>query len=90
MIRVMATGDEFIGPINLGNPDPITMLQLAQEIISLTKSKSEIIFQDLPSDDPKDRRPDISKAKTLLGWEPKVDRVSGLERTISYVLAENY
>jgi UDP-glucuronate decarboxylase len=77
-------------PINLGNPDPITMLQLAQEIISLTKSKSEIIFQDLPSDDPKDRRPDISKAKTLLGWEPKVDRVSGLERTINYVLAENY
>ena len=77
-------------PVNLGNPDPITMLQLAQEIIGLTKSKSEIIFQDLPSDDPKDRRPDISKAKTLLGWEPKVDRVSGLERTISYVLAENY
>ena len=77
-------------PVNLGNPDPITMLQLAQEIISLTKSKSEIIFQDLPSDDPKDRRPDISKAKTLLGWEPKVERVSGLERTISYVLAENY
>ena len=77
-------------PVNLGNPDPITMLQLAQEIISLTKSKSEIVFQDLPSDDPKDRRPDISKAKTLLGWEPKVDRVSGLERTISYVLAENY
>lgn len=77
-------------PINLGNPNPITMLQLAQEIISLTKSKSEIIFQDLPSDDPKDRRPDISKAKSLLGWEPKVDRVSGLERTISYVLAENY
>jgi len=77
-------------PVNLGNPDPITMLQLAQEIIGLTKSKCEIIFQDLPSDDPKDRRPDISKAKTLLGWEPKVDRVSGLERTISYVLAENY
>jgi UDP-glucuronate decarboxylase len=77
-------------PINLGNPNPITMLQLAQEIIGLTNSKSEIVFQDLPSDDPKDRRPDISKAKTLLGWEPKVDRVSGLERTISHVLAENY
>jgi UDP-glucuronate decarboxylase len=77
-------------PINLGNPNPITMLQLAQEIIGLTNSKSEIVFQDLPSDDPKDRRPDISKAKTLLGWEPKVDRVSGLERTIGYVLAENH
>jgi UDP-glucuronate decarboxylase len=77
-------------PVNLGNPNPITVLQLAQEIIGLTESKSEIVFQDLPSDDPKDRRPDISKAKTFLGWEPKVDRVSGLERTISYVLAENY
>jgi len=77
-------------PINLGNPNPITMLQLAQEIIGLTNSKSEIVFQDLPSDDPKDRCPDISKAKTLLGWEPKVDRVSGLERTIVYVLAENH
>jgi UDP-glucuronate decarboxylase len=76
-------------PINLGNPNPITMLQLAQEIISLTKSKSEIVFQELPLDDPKDRRPDIDKARTLLGWEPKVDRISGLERTISYVIAEN-
>ena len=89
LVRLFSTTN-IHSPINLGNPDPITMLQLAQEIISLTKSKSEIIFQDLPSDDPKDRRPDISKAKTLLSWEPKVDRVSGLERTISYVLAENY
>jgi UDP-glucuronate decarboxylase len=76
-------------PVNLGNPNPITMLQLAQEIISLTKSRSEIVFQELPADDPKDRRPDISKAKNLLGWEPKVDRISGLERTISYILATN-
>ena len=89
LVRLFWATDIY-SPVNLGNPDPITMLQLAQEIISLTKSKSEIVFQDLPSDDPKDRRPDISKAKTLLGWEPKVDRVSGLERTISYVLAENY
>lgn len=89
LVKLFWTSD-IHSPINLGNPNPITMLQLAQEIISLTKSKSEIVFQELPSDDPKDRRPDISKAKTLLGWEPKVDRVSGLERTISYVLAENY
>ena len=89
LVRLFWAAD-IHSPINLGNPDPITMLQLAQEIISLTKSESKIIFQDLPSDDPKDRRPDISKAKNLLGWEPKVDRVSGLERTISYVLAGNY
>ena len=77
-------------PINLGNPNPITMLQLAKEVIDLTKSKSEIVFQELPSDDPKDRRPDISKARTLLGWEPKVDRISGLKKTISYVLEEKH
>ncbi len=77
-------------PINLGNPNPITMLQLAKEIVDLTKSNSEIVFQELPSDDPKDRRPDISKARTLLGWEPKVDRISGLKKTISYVLEEKH
>ena len=77
-------------PINLGNPNPITMLQLAKEVIDLTKSKSEIVFQELPSDDPKDRRPDISKAWTLLGWEPKVDRISGLKKTIAYVLEEKH
>ena len=77
-------------PINLGNPNPITMLQLAKEVIDLTKSKSEIVFQELPSDDPKDRRPDISKAWTLLGWEPKVDRISGLKKTITYVLEEKH
>lgn len=80
--------NEIHSPINLGNPNPITMLQLAEEIIGLTNSKSEIVFQELPSDDPKDRCPDISKARTLLGWEPKVDRISGLENTINYVLAE--
>ena len=77
-------------PINLGNPNPITMLQLAKEVIDLTKSKSEIVFQELPSDDPKDRRQDISKAWTLLGWEPKVDRISGLKKTITYVLEEKH
>jgi UDP-glucuronate decarboxylase len=69
-------------PINLGNPAPITMLQLAKEVIGLTNSKSELIFKDLPGDDPRDREPDISKAKNLLGWSPLVSRPIGLEKTI--------
>ena len=69
-------------PINLGNPTPITMLQLAEEIISLTNSKSKIVFKDLPGDDPRDREPDISKAKNLLGWNPQISRTDGLEKTI--------
>ena len=72
-------------PINIGNPKPITMLELASEIIELTNSKSEIIFQPLPSDDPRDREPVITKAKELLGWEPKVSRTVGLELTINDV-----
>lgn len=69
-------------PINLGNPTPITMLQLAREIIELTNSKSELTFEELPGDDPRDREPDISKANSLLGWDPKVSRKFGLEKTI--------
>ena len=69
-------------PINIGNPKPITMLELASEIISLTNSKSEIEFLPLPSDDPKDREPNISKAKEFLNWEPKVSREEGLISTI--------
>jgi len=72
-------------PINLGNPRPITMLKLASEIIELTNSKSEIIFQPLPPDDPRDREPVITKAKELLGWVPKVSRTVGLELTINDV-----
>ena len=72
-------------PINLGNPQPITMLQLASEIIELTNSKSEIVFRPLPSDDPRDREPVITKAKELLGWEPKVSRTAGLQLTIDDV-----
>jgi len=72
-------------PINLGNPKPITMLELATEIIELTESKSEIVFRPLPSDDPKDREPVIAKAKELLGWEPKVSRTAGLILTIENV-----
>jgi nucleoside-diphosphate-sugar epimerase len=72
-------------PINLGNPRPITMLELATEVIELTESKSEIVFRQLPSDDPKDREPVITKAKELLGWEPKVSRTAGLILTIENV-----
>jgi UDP-glucuronate decarboxylase len=72
-------------PINLGNPRPITMLKLASEIIELTNSKSEIVFQPLPSDDPRDREPVITKAKDLLGWAPRVARTVGLELTINDV-----
>jgi UDP-glucuronate decarboxylase len=69
-------------PINLGNPTPITMIQLAQEIIELTNSKSQLVFKELPGDDPRDREPDISKANSLLGWEPQISRKFGLEKTI--------
>lgn len=71
-------------PVNVGNPDEIPILQLAKEIQSLTKTKSRIIFRDLPEDDPKIRQPDIRKAKNLLGWEPKVNRLEGLQRTLDY------
>lgn len=73
-------------PMNLGNPQAVTMLELAKEIISLTNSKSEIIFKPLPSDDPKLREPDISLAKEILDWAPVVQRQEGLKKTIEYFL----
>jgi dTDP-glucose 4,6-dehydratase len=69
-------------PVNIGNPNELTMLDLAKEIIELTNSKSEIIFNDLPSDDPKVRQPDITRAKSILNWNPKIDRIDGLKSTI--------
>jgi UDP-glucuronate decarboxylase len=74
--------EKIYEPVNLGNPQPITMLELADEVIKLTNSSSKIVFQPLPGDDPKDRRPDISKAKELIAWEPKTSRESGLQKTI--------
>jgi UDP-glucuronate decarboxylase len=74
--------EKIYEPVNLGNPAPITMLQLAEEVIKLTNSNSGIVFEDLPGDDPRDREPDISKAQSLLGWSPKVSRTNGLENTI--------
>ncbi len=69
-------------PVNIGNPDEITIFDLAKEIIELTGSKSQIVFKDLPEDDPKVRQPDIQKARSILGWEPKVSRREGLISTI--------
>ncbi len=75
---------DYPQPVNLGNPDEITILDFAKEIVKLTGSDQKIVFKDLPEDDPKQRRPDISKAKELLGWQPKVDRAEGLKITYDY------
>lgn len=75
-------------PINLGNPVPTSMLELAQEILSLTNSNSKIIFDPLPPDDPKKREPDISRARELLKWEPKVSRTEGLKKTIEHLASQ--
>ncbi|MAB49039.1 MAG: NAD-dependent dehydratase [Flavobacteriaceae bacterium] len=83
--RMMNTPDSFIGPVNIGNPKEFTMLQLADEIIDLTGSKSKITYLPLPEDDPMQRQPDISLAKRALGgWEPKINLRKGLESTIKY------
>ncbi len=73
---------EWVGPMNIGNPDEFTVLQLAEEVIAVTGSDSELVYEDLPSDDPKVRRPDISLARELLDWEPRVQLREGLERTV--------
>ena len=76
-------------PVNIGNPEEIPVVEIAKEIIELTKSKSEIIFEDLPEDDPKIRQPDITRAKEILKWEPKVSRLEGLKKTIDYFYSLN-
>jgi UDP-glucuronate decarboxylase len=83
-VRLMATGPEVTGPINLGNPGEFTMLELAEMTIRLTGSKSKIAHKPLPADDPKQRQPNIDKARSILGWEPKVPLEEGLGRTIAY------
>jgi dTDP-glucose 4,6-dehydratase len=75
---------DYAQPVNIGNPDEITINEFAQEILKLTGSKSKVIYTPLPTDDPKQRRPDITKAKTILGWEPKVNRSEGLKMTLEY------
>jgi len=74
----------FTGPVNIGNPGEFTMLQLAEMVLKLSNSKSKIIYQSLPSDDPKQRQPNIDVAKTKLGWQPKVNLEDGLKETIAY------
>jgi len=83
MVRLM-NADDTVGPVNIGNPGEFTIKQLAEEVISLTGSKSKIVYQPLPSDDPKQRQPDIALAKEKLGWEPKVGLKDGLVKTIEY------
>jgi dTDP-glucose 4,6-dehydratase len=80
-------GQEFHEPINLGNPDEVTILQFAQEILALSGSKSPIVYKPLPQDDPRVRKPDITRARQLLGWEPRVARQEGLKRTLAYFQA---
>ncbi|HUI15966.1 MAG TPA: UDP-glucuronic acid decarboxylase family protein [Xanthobacteraceae bacterium] len=84
ILRTMNTPDEFTGPINIGNPVEFTMIQLAELVIRLTRSKSKLVFKPLPSDDPRQRQPDISLAKEMLGWSPMTALEQGLERTIRY------
>jgi UDP-glucuronate decarboxylase len=84
MIRMMASGDDFTGPVNIGNPNEFTMLELAEKVIKLTGTKSKIVFEPLPADDPMQRQPNISLAKEKLDWEPKIQLEEGLMRTIEY------
>jgi UDP-glucuronate decarboxylase len=84
MLRMMDSPANFIGPVNIGNPGEFTMLELAEMVLRLTGSRSKISFKPLPSDDPKQRRPDISLAKQALDWEPKVSLEEGLVKTIAY------
>ncbi len=84
MARAMNTGSEFTGPINVGNPTEFTVLELAELVLKLTKSKSKIVNQPLPQDDPRQRKPDIRLAKEVLEWGPKVSLEEGLRETISY------
>ena len=84
MVRLMGTAPEFTGPVNVGNPIEFTMLELAQLVLKLTKSKSVLKFEPLPSDDPRQRRPDIALARQSLGWEPAVPLEQGLAQTIEY------
>jgi len=82
IVRLLYT--EYPEPVNLGNPEEVTILEFAREIIELTGGKSEIVFRPLPQDDPRVRRPDITRARQLLNWEPKISRREGLARTLEY------
>jgi UDP-glucuronate decarboxylase len=85
MIRLMDTPHEVTGPINVGNPDEFTMIELAEAVLKLTGSKSKLVKMPLPADDPKQRQPDITRARNTLGWEPKVRLEDGLRETDAYL-----
>ena len=84
LIRLMNTPEDFTGPVNIGNPGEFTIKQLAEKIIVLTASKSELVFRPLPSDDPRQRQPDITLARAKLGWQPTIDLETGLKKAIAY------
>ncbi len=84
LLLLMDTGDDFTGPVNLGNPDEFTIMELARKVIELTGSKSKMVFKPLPSDDPMQRQPNISLAKKTLGWKPQIKLEEGLKKTIVY------
>ena len=84
MVRLMDSPPEFTGPVNVGNPNEFTMLELAQLVLKLTDSRSELKFEPLPADDPRQRKPDIALARQALGWEPSVQLEAGLKQTIGY------
>ena len=90
LIKLMASPDDFTGPVNLGNPVEFSILELAQKVVELTASKSKIVFKPLPSDDPKQRRPYITLATEKLGWEPAVRLTEGLKKTIEYFCSLKY
>jgi UDP-glucuronate decarboxylase len=84
LLLLMRTGDDFTGPVNLGNPVEICVRELAEKVIAMTGSRSALIFEKLPEDDPRQRQPDIALARRTLGWEPRVELDDGLARTIAY------
>jgi len=88
LLRMMETGPDLPGPVNIGNPREFTMLELAERVLALTSSTSRLVFQPLPEDDPKQRQPDITLARDRLGWEPKVSLDDGLKETIAYFRRE--
>jgi UDP-glucuronate decarboxylase len=83
-LRMMRSDDDFLGPVNLGNPDEFTMIELAEMVLRATGSRSKLVRKPLPQDDPKRRKPDISLARSALGWEPKVKLEKGIAATVAY------
>jgi UDP-glucuronate decarboxylase len=84
IVRMMETGRDFTGPVNIGNPVEFTMLELAEKVIALVGGHSKLVYKPLPADDPRQRQPDIGVARDKLGWQPKVALEDGLKETIGY------